>query len=60
MQNCGYLWSNGALPISVSASTSFNVVRVTTAVHQLVSAPLCGIVYDLKLDLEAGWSRVCG
>ena len=47
-----YLRSNGALPISVSALTSFNVVSVTTSVHQLISAPLCGIFHYLKLDLE--------
>ena len=53
-----YLWSHSALPISVSTLTSFNVVSVTMAAHQLIYAPLCGIFHYLKLNLEAGWSRI--
>lgn len=49
-----YLRSNGPLPVSFVSTTSLDVVRVATVVHQFVSPSLCGIFYNLELEAESG------
>ena len=50
-----YLRSNSALPVSFGSTAPLDIVGVTTFVYQFVSASLCRILYDLKLEVETAW-----
>lgn len=50
-----YLRSNSALPVSFGSTAPLDIVGVATFVYQFVSASLCRILYDLKLEVETAW-----
>ena len=54
-----YLGSNSALPVSFGSTAPLDIVVVATFVYQFVSASLCRILYDLKLEVETAWLLVC-